>query len=393
MPFQLQIHNPSPDPRKGFVTVPWKPIHEQTKVNPAKLVLTDQCNRELPCQIDDPEQDDSLLSFRLYDAIPGNQEAWVEMDEASTGVSAVTRDCRDRAQLELFRGDLLLSLHLHSEAPEGEAPERFAGSAQSVRFHGDEVLERYAVALGRFADMKIHDPEKRAMQIDRIWLANSPWDAKSWREVPMYDRPYHVVCVFSGPLRTDAVIATEEFNYDYKDAVSGHPERLVCRLERTITLEEGADYVLEQLRVTARPDKETAAKRVAMTFSARYFTNMDLGFHPETYRYAGQPDWFAVGAPQGHASEPHPGYGFATDAQVTRLDVPALDWVDIPTAHRTLSWDIGPSKGARCLHLFLSGTPAGFDSMTGHAWYLHIYQPLNWVTVHKGVADANAAAA
>jgi hypothetical protein len=75
MSFKLAVFNPSNYQRGGYVVTPWNPIYEQTKIPPDKIVLTDDKDNRLKCQVDaiDPSDPslDTLVFFLSYPIKPG----------------------------------------------------------------------------------------------------------------------------------------------------------------------------------------------------------------------------------------------------------------------------------------------------------------------------------
>jgi hypothetical protein len=272
-----------------------------------------------------------------------------------------------RARVELSSGVLTVSLSL-APCQDDTNHDWFAGSAQSVRLGAIEMLDVWRSLLGFIA----HDPEKRCMQIDRLLLSRPPWAGLPDHEVYLHKTPYQLVSFCSGPVREACTIMSAPFEYVYCDPFERSRETLVCNFFRSVSLYRGSDCVIEELWL-----KGTAAagngQSTNLSFSARYFANMDLGYGPVVYRFETVPDWFAIGYPGGDV---HPGYGFATDVHARRLRYPHPGYPNAQDAYRTFSWELHPCKRARCLHLFYLNGAVPVEHRAGHAWYEEIYKPL-----------------
>jgi hypothetical protein len=392
MRFKLAVFNPSDYPRAGHVTAPWQAIAKETGIDPEGVALLDESDQPLPFQIDrvdksDPSRD--TFSFPLPKAIPRGAEdysvpsAYLYLAEglpAEPQAAKVGIDVRNpgtaEERVELWNEILFVCLSL-SPSPGQAAGRWYAGSADSVRLNGKEILDAFAAEL----DWWGHDPEKRCMQVDKLRLWSPAWEDAPFQEASLFDHPYQLVSRCEGPVRAAVTIASSPFHYQYSDLSTRQPGQLECRLYRIISLYAGADYVLEELYVKADPPRKPrgrggGAKAIDLCFSPHYFAYMDMGFEPAIYRFEQIPDWFAVGALHGHRLEPHPGYGFATDVHVASFAHPHPGYPNWQRAYRTFSWELPPCRSAKCLHLFMRGQPAGFDSMTGRAWYEHIFKPL-----------------
>lgn len=404
--WNLQVYNPSNYDREGFVAIPLGDILSGVQTEPHRpieLTLYDRRNNPIPFQIDPLDgpmcsrQDLSraVLVFCLSHKLsPGPEDyskssdtvllklastrglemLWSNASEMKTPIDDKLRIETSRtsgfpARVELANSQLLVSFNLRpSSSP--DAPARtwwYSGSATSVRLRGHEMLAPWDLHwMG-------HDPEKRCMQIDRIRVERHPSQTSTPQEFSLFDRPYELISASSGPVRASVTLASEPFDYSYDDSTKQRC-RLGCRLVRTISLYANADYITEELSVRAFDGSDTPCD---VHFTARYFACMDIGFDPYVYQFPNVPDWFAVGRPDGYPEERHPGYGFACDAHVhVPLANPHPHYPDREKAHRTFSWQLHPCRKATCLHLFMHGTPGGFDSRIGHKWYEIIYKPL-----------------
>ncbi len=422
----LRVCNPSNYERAGFVIMPWLDTLGKAGIQPhelRRLALHDVRGNPVPFQIDpvdskklnpkiEPENPSrAVLVFHLSEKLQPGPEDYsnhsgnvlmtfnITRDGETTGndkempfntMSEVKlpldgklriekfkiNDCATR--LELINSRLVASFGLRpSPDPDDVAGKRkwwYSGSATSVRLGGQEML-----AIWNCYDWMGHDPEKRCMQIDRVQVEPHPPGTAAPQEFPLFDRPYELIAESSGPVRVSITVASEPFDYGYYDS-SKTWCHLECRLFRVISLYANVDYVVEELFIQ-RKLKDNACRPgtvPSLDFSARYFACMDMGKDPQIYQFAGVPDWFAVGRPEGYYPQGlHPGYGFACDAHVCiPLKHPVPDYHDAGRAHKTFSWQLQPCAEATCLHLPMHGTPAGFDARTGHLWYEVIYKPL-----------------
>jgi hypothetical protein len=375
--FEIDVFNPSDYARGGPVTAPWQPIQRATGIGANAFQLLDGNGRGISAQIDridpaDPSLD--TLVFSLPSRVAPGPDDYSRASatvflEAGSGprpeVSPVPAD--SPARVELSSGALTVSLSL-APCQDDSGHDWFAGSAQSVRRGATEMLDVWRSLLG-FVE---HDPEKRCVQIDRLLLSQPPRAGLPDQEIHLHKSPYQLVSVCSGPIREGYTIMSAPFGYVYWDPSEGSRETLVCNFFRSVSLYRGSDCVVEELWL-----KGTAAggdaESTNLSFSARYFANMNLGFDPVVYRFETVPDWFAVGYPDGDV---HPGYGFATDAHARHLRHPHPGYPDARNAYRTFSWELHPSKRARCLHLFYLDGAVPVEHRAGHAWYEEIYKPL-----------------
>jgi hypothetical protein len=400
MAFKLELFNPSNYPRGGVVAVPWQPIAQATGVSPERLLLFDEHGRSLPLQVDRPDNSDpshDKLCFLLQDLIPPGPEDY-SSPSAVLRAEDGDRRAEDRGlrvaalgdppkRVELRNGSekLTVSLSLLGER-ELEKGKWYAGAADSVRLDGIEILDEFAARFhsGPSEEQwKNHDPEKRCMQIDKIRFWNAPWEEESFHEITIYDKFYGMASECVGPVRGSVMIVCP-FYYSCNDSSSGRRVQMECRLHRIISLNAGADYVLEEIYVKGGPSQMRGGRGnqpSPLSFSAHYFTNMDVGYNPVVYRYEHIPDWFAVGCPEGNRFDPHPGYGFATDVHTSSFSAPVPDYPNRERAHRTFCWSLPPDKNVHCLHAFIRGTPAGFGARIGELWYEQVFKPLNKVRI------------
>jgi len=385
MPYKLLVFNPSDYPRGGHVVTPWQPIGDRTGISPDAFRLLTEQGQVIPAQVDrvDPSDQrlDTLAFVLPYDAAPGSDDysqptAAVLLESVETPKAkeptAAAEPVGLPERVQLANGKLSLSVNLLPSQDESKF-DWFAGSAQSVRLGKVDLLDVWVSILG----LTEHDPEKRCMQVDRLMI---PKLDESAQEVWLFNRPYRMLSYCPGPVRQACTIAAEPFEYIRIDPLDGGHTRLECTFYRTLILYDRADYVIEELWLKGR-GSEAKGESVDLLFSARYFSYMDLGFDPVIYRYDGVPGWFAIGYPQGYV---RPGYGFATDVDVRQLRYPHPDYPVGENSYKTFSWELHPSKKARCLHLFQLGGPESIERRTGHAWYEEMYKPLNKVALERG---------
>lgn len=219
----------------------------------------------------------------------------------------------------------------------------FGGAVTSVVLHDFEILDSFASSFA----WEGHDPEKRAMQIDRVRFSAD-------QEHALFREPWRVLSTTSGPVRATATIASAPFDVELLD------RRIPCSLHRRLGVSAESDVVLDEVWLS-----------VPSTFSVGYFMQAQFGLWPALF--PNQRAWFTITSDV----PPRPGYGFATDALVGWLRNPPHDYPDERTAHRAFAWEIGPARTARSLHLFRLWT--GRDAIgdaTGRAWYDLLFQPL-----------------
>jgi hypothetical protein len=360
------------------VTLPWRPEEEGlTGIPGDELELRDPRGNSLPVQFDrispdDPSRD--VVTLALQSELPPGDEHYQSNSVVIRVARGPRREATSRAlapgvgHLDMSSERLKVSFCLASAQP-GSTRSWFAGSVDSVTLDGVEMLDifrsHYRGCIG-------HDPEKRCMQIDRIRLGSPAWLSAPYQDAYLHRQDYRVESWCVGPVRSSLAMVSKPWRYDYVDVPTNQPAALSCELCRVFTLERGATHVIEEAFVRAKQ----LGIGSRLVFSARYFTNMDMGHDPELYRFERVPDWFAVGYPHGFPQADHPGYGFATNAHVRELRHPHPDYPDREEAERTYSWELEPSARIRCLHLFMRGNPGGFDARTGHAWYEYVFKDL-----------------
>ncbi|MFQ4141038.1 hypothetical protein [Chlorogloeopsis sp. ULAP02] len=379
----LAVLNPSNYWRSGYVTMSWQPIYQQFQISPEELVLNHvkgSSAKPLLAQIDRVDPEDSsrdILVFSLSEAVPPGSDdysitsAFVEVargkpvsqEFGEPSLEIVYGSDGQERGVRLMNRRLIVWFNL-VPAPENDGRNWFAGSATSVQLEHQEILDQFQAAMGEWINQ---DPEKRCMQIDELQLTGL-WDSTSPHyQVSVYDRSYRLVSHSCGSVRASMTIASEPFDYSDLDPHTGKEYHLSCQLYRVFSLYAGADYVIEELFVKAKPkNNNTATEAINLNFAARYYAYMDMSQQPSIYQNPNVPDWFAVGS----SFEPYAGYGFATDIHVDSVGY-SQDVND-----KRFSWQLLPGKSANCLHLFMRCPDKDFDLQAGKYWYEFIYKPL-----------------
>jgi len=380
---KLSVFNPSDYPRGGHVSAPWPEIAQHSGIGPGSLVVRDSRGTVLPHQVVQVDPDDRSRDTLVFALHPGHKVPaarlddysestdWVSLEEGrpdpTVGVRAIAREIRGpdgtvRA-VELTNGILTVWLNLGPFNCGASSRPCYGGSAVSVRVGDIEMLDPLQSMVGPHD----HDPEKRAMQIDRVRVVLPGWEEQVYHEEPLFARSWAAVSTTMGPVRAIITIASEPFEYACTDLATATRHRLDCRLYRTISLSTGANCLVEELFVKGSlPGSADGRGAIRLSFAARYFAHMYYGHLPPIYHFRNIPDWFAIA----YGDRPYPGYGFATDAHASPVAYPHEGH------ERRFSWWVWPSKTARCLHLFLANQPGHIDSATGHCWYEMIYRPL-----------------
>lgn len=377
----LAVFNPSDYPRKGLVTTPWQPIYRKTKIAPEDLVLIDSKGNTLLAQVDKIDPHDTSLDtlcFSLVDEIPPGPEDYSSTDTfikieqgrqdplQNVGTLLEIKDREEDPEWGVLLGNSRLEIFLNlSHTPGDDKRTWYAGSATSVRLEGREILEPFR------GDMYGHDPDKRCMQIDYIYLCQPEGESNGHEDVRLFDRPFKLISASRGPVRVSITIASQSFPYPYVDPVTSGERQLECNLFRVFSLDSKADYIMEDLFVKGtlegtRPDLEIA-------FKVRYFAHMEMGFEPVINRFPYLDDWFAIGS----LWSPYPGYGFASTVHIGQISHPHFDpdFHDSDKEHKRFSWELQQSYSAHCMHIFMKGHTK-FDSYVGHCWYENLYSPL-----------------
>lgn len=397
MALKLNLYNPTPDrARVDYVVTPWFPISERTGIRPEELVVRDSAGDVLASQVDliDPEDPRrAVLVFDLRRPVdPGDENytratdhVTVERGDAapqgpSTLHTHVDGEPGRETGFKLLNERLDVWFYLVPE-PWDDGRGWFAGAATSVLLDGREALDAFVESwLG-------HDPEKRCMQLDFITLSRPPWEPEQTQRVNFHDRRYRVVpgTVARGPVRAGVTIASEPFDYEFADPLTGERRRLTCELFRTISLPRRVNFVKEDLFIKARLAGATEPWPAPLYFTAHYFTYIQMGMEPGTsydiFHLPTVPDWFAISS----YWNPYQGYGFATNAHASRVSNPHPDFpADLEEgARKTFSWWTLPHHDVSALHLFWfsqpdenNKRPKSPQSQAGHAWYEFVFKPL-----------------
>jgi hypothetical protein len=387
MGYKLTVINPSDYARGGHIATPWQPIEKATGIPSDNLRVLHE-GIPLPAQVDridpsDPCLDtlafvlDKKLASGLSDYSWSSEHVSLESGEPQTGSPPSTDSREQPVRIELANSKLLLSLSLTpSQAPEDAAC--FAGAVQSFRILGDaarrvgldevEMLDAWqSISRGLFD----HDPEKRCMQVDRLFIPNASWSARLAEEVKLYKLPYQLLSSCTGPVRQSRTLVSEPFDYACPDPFLKRDVTMSCRFYRSMILYHDADYVMEELWLKGKTPQHE--EEFDLGFSANYFAQMEMERKPEIHWRDYVPDWFAIGYPFGFV---RPGYGFATDVHSRQPRWPSPEYPLTGRAYRTFSWELHPCRKARCVHLFQINDPEPIEHRIGHAWYEEIYKPL-----------------
>jgi hypothetical protein len=382
----LTVFNPSNYWRSGICSISWQAIAQQFQISPEELVLSDLrdlSHQPLNAQIDfidpeDPSRD--TLVFQLPKPIPPGTEdevlasTFIRLDRGKPIPPEIGEpylevvygsDGRERG-VRFINNRLIVWFNL-IPAPEDNERNWFSGSASSVQLDHQEILDPFPAAAGEWLGQ---DPEKRCMQVSKLQLPGLSYPKSPYYQVSLFNHSYRLVSQSSGPVRATITIASEPFDYMGTDPVTGHNRHLVCELYRVISLYAGADYLIEELFVKGKPkaeeDKVQGAEIVNLDFGLHYYAHMNMGQTQDIEQVFPVPDWFAVGS----TTEPYAAYGLATNLHIESVIHPHEGNTSC------FSWQLLPSKSAKCLHLFMRGQPQGFDARVGHSWYELIYRPL-----------------
>jgi hypothetical protein len=383
----LAIFNPSNYWRSGYVTVPWQPIYQQFQIPPEELVLSDLrdlSHTRINAQVDRIDPEDSsldILVFSLAKAIPPGSEdsilasGFVKVDRGEPMPATLGEPSLEVVYgiSEKARGVRLMNNHLIVwfnliPAPEDDQRNWFSGSATSVQLDHQEILDPFPAARGEWLGQ---DPEKRCMQVAELLLPGPPHPKSPYYHVSLFNHSYRLVSQSSGSVRASITIASEPFDYMGADPNTGNNRHLVCELYRVISLYAGADYLIEELFIKAKPKGEEdriiqGKEAINLSFAARYFAHMNMGQTENIEQVFPVPDWFAVGS----TTDPYPAYGLATDVHIDAVSHP------YEGNRSCFSWQLLPGQSAKCLHLFTRGQLGEFDARVGHLWYELFYHPL-----------------
>jgi hypothetical protein len=405
--YKLNLFNPSPYSRAGFFNVPWHEIEAATGIKENQLILRDKTGAPLTFQIDDVAPDDpsrKTLVFAVTQPLAAGTEDYSKCsgfatlerktpEYQSSGEAPSIDPSLDAQQfiengtihgVQLKNSRMTIWLNLIPE-PFGDGRDWFSGAASSIVLDGEEILDAFQALHG----WKGHDPEKRALQLNRVMLSRPAWEETLSDNIALFNKPYRFVSKSTTSRVRASVTIAQPFSYKYRDLTNSSDIELKCELYRIISLYAQSDFIIEELYIQGSLDNGGKPIIFPLTFAAHYFLYMNMGYNPAIYSFPDIPDWFAIGFPWGQpigfpwnpefvipSREPHPGFGFATDVHAGTVEYPHPDFPDAPTRNRTFSWWLHPAKAAKCLHLFMRGHPAGFDARIGHYWYEFIYKPL-----------------
>ncbi len=409
MPVKLFLYNPSEYARTGHIAAQWGPIEARLKnagIASEQMKIFDQSNRPVSFQLDRPALHDrsrDILLLTLADEVPPGRDShysratgFVTIDssglnlskEADAKVIAVgPKGHEDAVILANSRLQVRFNMTASAEGIEGNW---YAGSATSVQLEGRVIKE----ILDPASNFWGHDPEKRCMQLDFVDVSYPAWSERPRQRFHLYDKPYKLVSVSTGPVRASVTVAAAPFNYRYRDPYSGHERELCASLYRVLSLFAEADYVIEELFVTALVEENEGLKEpVDLWFAAQFFSSVCF-VRPHVSRIEGIPDWFAIS----NLLRPFVSYGFCTDMHVDSVLSPHPDYPCTDGKLHAVSWQVPRSESIKCLHLFSRFQPSidqyegeeffryesrksreakfHFEDRAGRAWYEQIFKPL-----------------
>ena len=381
MSVKFFISNESDYKRKGDFVIPWELIDKKIKESPEKIVLRDEWDNLLPFQIDDIDPKDpssKMLVFSTIKPIPANSGYNIKISESGKKDESFKSPERSLLNIEksanedylrLMNSRLAIDLRLVPESlftDKNDGSGYYSGSATSVLLDGEEFLDpnsKPALWGGG-----VYQSEKRCMQIDKLYLLNMPWETKVYDQFNLFDKPYHLISESRGPVRNCITIASALTDkYNYFDPAKNTNYQLKCNLYRVISLAKGADYLVEELYVRGTSEDNYFFD---LPFIANYFSWINMGLKPTIYQFANNIDWFGVDS----CGFFRRGYGFASDSHVTPVAYPYRDFSS--DENKCFSWQLQPSKRAKCIHLFIRNQKQNCDSIMGHLWYELIFEKL-----------------
>lgn len=379
MEYTFSVANASDCPHEAPVVLPVDTLPLEFSQSPETsltLFREDDSQRSpWPVQLDEQgprDNPDRVLCFVPRSPIPPQSTVDLVLVTSSkqASVASIWR-CSganvNPERVDLYNDQIFVSFSLASQQFSA-GPPCFAGSAQSVRLRGGEFLDTFA------AEWTVHSPEKRCMQVDkiRLWQGDSKCDPE---EQPLCNVDCQLMSCCTGPVRT-AVTVAQPIHLRRPEADGW--------FYRVLSLFRGTSYITDELSLKTGPVPENAVPCADLSFSARYFSHVDMGDRwgdpwddsgqkwPEIWRQGTA--WIALSYPHGDADRHRPGYGFASNALVEPVQHPHPEYpLDRSDRERTFSWEIGRSQGAKCLHLFTRRVDVG-DQM-GKLWDRHIYRP------------------
>ncbi|HKO58708.1 MAG TPA: hypothetical protein VJ276_22775 [Thermoanaerobaculia bacterium] len=376
---KLTLLNPSPYARGGPIVTPWEPIATAGSFDP-KNVTVFYDGRKMPTQVDrldpdDPSRDE--LVFSVPELLSTSNEDNYQTESGYATVREGKNDepvqvWVDQQYTGVKLGNGLLEIWINTDAasprPDHKNDKWFGGAATSVQLDGHEILDVVGVhgGFGAYG----HHHEIRAMQLDRVHLVRPPWNEEGSVDQKLFNRNWRTVSAVAGPVRATATIASDPFDYEYKDAV-GKELSFKCSVYRAISLYPGQDWILEEVWLKAIPGG--GKKPSLFWFVPGYFMMTEMSFYPDKFRYPNHPGWFVITAPD----EENQGYGFATDSLAGAIWHPPLDYPDGRSQHRSFSWELGATRCARCVHLFRRHTNRlGISDAIGKLWYSQAFKPV-----------------
>jgi hypothetical protein len=411
MPLTLHVFNPSDKERLGQVQIPWETVQKTADIDENELVL--KCdNKLLPYQIDEIDPEDPSSKMLVFSAgtiprsdnFPEPRRIAVIADKC-TGVpnrrGNVPQLIDSKLGMDITGNGVkftneALSVWFNLGPKLNRAGQScYAGAATSVQLYGKEILDAF------IDDPSFHDPEKRCMQLDFVELFRPSWEPRHYWDLPfvqkkeLIDRPYHVVSSSDGPVRVSLTIASDRFDYSYRDPFTTETRHLECRVFRIINLYAGAEYIVEDLFVKGVPkDGIAATDYVHLYFVAHYFSYLSF-LDLSISRFDFVPDWFVAS----NLLMPFQAYGFATDRHTAPIEHPHRTFPNADRERCSFSFNLFPCKVAKSLHSFMRYYPADgsvlnvdtldkeryrarrhFEDRAGALWDEQIYRPL-WVTL------------
>lgn len=374
---KLTLRNPSPYGRSGLAVTPWQPISDllggpshvqvfREYGGGSRVPLTAQIDRLDPS---DPSRDELVFALDR-DAESGKDDYTEDSGSIVVEPGPPQQSTSGPRVNALYDGVQFTNQHLFawlntSVTHNASNNPWFGGAMTSVRWDGRELLDPIADDFGF-----THDPDKRALQIDRIHLVRPPWDEDGSFDELVFNKPWMSVAVNEGPLRATATIISWPFDFTCHD-VDQKARTFKCSVHRAISIFNDSDIIAEKLWVRGDADGPTPA--VDLWFSARYFMLVNLSFEAIQFRYPDHPGWFAMVAER----RPKHGYAFATSAHAGPIWHPPLEHRDPNTEHRAYSWELGASQEATGVHIFRRDTTTKLlTDAIGWAWYDLAYKPL-----------------
>ena len=362
----LAVINTAPEPRRGVVVARWDAIRTALGIGAGPVRIFDG-DRRLDAQIDridpaDPAQDE--LAIFLDHDVPVAEHALSLRVEAAGEID----DAETEAIASVFAGGVklhnaALTLWLNCTPDRQGWGNWFAGAVTSVELQGQELLNfvasRYALPP---------DQETRCMQVDRLQIPRPPWHDAPFAEPRLFDQPWRVISQTQGPVRATVTIASSPFLLETSASLGVDAECFTCSLLRTISLNAGADWVRDTMRLSAS-GPELAAES-AFWFSPHYFMFADFGLLATLKQP--RPDRLIVGAD----SQPPYGYAIAANVAVDEVRNPPIDFPDHDREHRAFAWKLGFARRIEALHLFSLDTPQALADAVGVLWYDQLHNPL-----------------